>query len=414
VWAERYDGELDNIFAVQDAIMERVVQALELHLTDTEQKHRDERPKTTSLEAYDLVLQARKLMTRFDHKAAAEARDLLQRAIEIDPAYTDAYSLLGLYYFDEWRLWGRNRDKNLARALDLAKSAVELNPSDPAPHVLLAQVHQFRREFDAASREADEALSLGPNDAITLGNLGSMLRWAHRGEEALDVLQQAVRLDPFHPASYLEWLADSYWLVGDSVQCVEMAERGVALDPNFVALHVNLAQCYAALGREEEARAATAEILRIVPRFTLKAYAAYVPYTDDRDLQLSVDLLRKAGVPESADEVFRKPEGHMTGEEIRAAISGQTFVDTRPVRFAGTLNTFDPSGTMNGRPQAGSPAEQFGSDQGKWWIEDDKFCRKWTRWQSGRTGCFSFVPDGDSITWINRYGQFHSEMKKLD
>ena len=134
-----------------------------------------------------------------------------------------------------------------------------------------------------------------------------------------------------------------------------------------------------------------------VPRFTLNAYAAYVPYTEDRDLQLSVDLLGKAGVPESADEVFRKPEGHMTGEEIRAAISGQTFVDTRPLRFAGTLNTFDPSGTMNGRPQAGSPAEQFGSDQGKWWIEGDKFCRKWTRWQAGRTGCFSFLLDGDSI-----------------
>ncbi len=414
VWAERYDRKLDNIFAVQDAILERVVQALELHLTDTEEKQRDEGPKTTNIEAYDLVLRARKLLTRFDHKAADEARDLLQRAIEIDPAYIDAYSLLGLYYFDEWRLWGRNRAKNLARALDLAKSAVELNPSDPAPHVLLAQVHQFRREFDAASREADAALSLGPNDAITLGNLGSMLRWAHRGEEALDVLQQAVRLDPFHPANYLEWLADSYWLVGDNVQCVEIAERGVALDPNFVALHVNLAQCYAALGREEEARAATAEIFRIAPRFTLKTYAAYVPYTDNRDLQLSVDLLRKAGVPESADEVFRTPDGHMTGDEIRAAISGQAFVDTRPAHFAGTTMTFDPSGTLDGYPQVGSPVEQFGRDQGKWWIEGNKFCRKWTRWESGRTGCFSFVPDGDAINWINRYGQFHSAMEKLD
>jgi TolB-like protein len=87
VWAERYDRELDNIFAVQDAILERVVQALELHLTDAEQKDRAKGPKTKSLEAYDLVLQARKLLTRFDHKDAAEARDLLQRAIEIDPAY---------------------------------------------------------------------------------------------------------------------------------------------------------------------------------------------------------------------------------------------------------------------------------------------------------------------------------------
>jgi tetratricopeptide (TPR) repeat protein len=394
--------------------MERVVQALELHLTDAEQKDRVKGPKTKSLEAYDLVLQARKLMTRFDHKAAAEARDLLKRAIEIDPAYTEAQSLLGFYYFDEWRVWGRKRDQNLARALELATTAIELSPSDAAPHVLLALVHQWRREFVQANAAADKALALQPNDAITLGNLGSMLGWAGRNEEALGVLQQAIRLDPFHPPHYLEWLAAAYQGVGDYGLCVEAANRGIALYPDYVGLYVDLAGCYAALGREKEAKAAAAEILRTNPRFTLKAFAAYAPYSDQRDLQQEVKLLRKAGVPESADEVFRTPEGHMTGEEIRTAISGQTFVDTRPVRFAGTLNTFDPSGTMNGRPQAGSPAEQFGSDQGKWWIEDDKFCRKWTRWQSGRTGCFSFVPDGDSITWINRYGQFHSEMKKLD
>jgi adenylate cyclase len=298
VWAERYDRNLDNIFAVQDAIMERVVKELELHLTDTEQTHRDQGPKTTSLEAYDLVLKARKLLTRFNHKAAAEARDLLQRAIEIDPAYTKAYSLLGFYYFDEWRVWGRQRDTNLARALELATTSVELSPSDPAPHVLLALVYQWRREFDAANAAANTALALQPKDAITLSNLGSMLYWAGRSEEALGVLQQAIRLDPFHPPNYLEHLAGAYSGVGDYDQCVEAAKRGIALDPNYVGLHVDLAACYAALGREEDAQATAAEILRTNPRFTLKAFASYVPFTDERDRQRKVKMLRQAGVPE--------------------------------------------------------------------------------------------------------------------
>jgi adenylate cyclase len=298
VWAERFDRKLDNIFAVQDEIIERVVQALELHLTDTEREQRDTGPQTTSLEAYDLVLRARKLLTRFDYEAAAEARDLLERAIEIDPTYAEAFSLLGSYYFDEWRVWGRNQDRNLTRALELGERAVALNPSDPAPHALLAMVHQWRREFDTANAAADKALDLEPKDAITLSNLGSMLNWAGRSEEALDVLQQAVRLDPFHPPNYLERLAFAYAGVGEYEQCVEAAERGIALDPDYVGLFVDLAACYAALGKEEEARAAAAEIFRTNPRFTLKAFESYVPFSDADDRERKVEMLRKAGVPE--------------------------------------------------------------------------------------------------------------------
>ena len=298
VWADRYDGKFDDIFAVQDAIMAKVVEALELHLTDREREQQGEGPETDSLEAYDLVLQARKLLTRFDHKAAVEARDLLQRAVEIDPSYVEAHTLLGFYFFDEWRVWGRQRDQNLARALELGDTAVELDPSDPAPHVLLAMVYQFRREFDAANAAADRALALQPNDAIALSNLGSMLVWAGRSEEAIDLLQQAIRLDPFHPPNYLERLADAYAGVGKYEQCIEAAERGVAINPNYVGLHVSRAGCYAALGRIEEAKAAAAQILRTNPRFTLKAFASYAPFSSQRDREQRVNLLRIAGVPE--------------------------------------------------------------------------------------------------------------------
>lgn len=298
VWADRYDGEIDNIFAVQDAIMTKVVEALELHLTDREREQQDEGPKTDSLEAYDMVLQARKLLTRFDYRAAAEARDLLQRAIEIDSSYVEAHTLLGFYYFDEWRVWGRKRDQNLGRALELGSTAVELAPSNPAPHVLLAMVYQFRREFDAANAAADTALALRPKDAITLSNLGSMLVWAGRSGEAIDVLQQAIRLDPFHPPNYLERLADAYAGAGNYNRCIEAAERGVALDPDYVGLHVSRTGCYAALGRVEEAKVAAAEILRTNPRFTLNAFKSYAPFSSERDRDRRVKLLRMAGVPE--------------------------------------------------------------------------------------------------------------------
>ncbi|MPZ08967.1 MAG: guanylyl cyclase, partial [Kiloniellaceae bacterium] len=165
LWAERYDRRLDNIFAVQNAITEEIVQALELQLTESDQARADKRPPTPSLEAYDLVLRARKFMTRLDRAAALEARRLLHGAVEIDPAYSEAHSLLGFSYFDEWRVWGAEREQSLARAQELATTAAELSPQDPAPHVLSALVHQWRREFDAANAQADEALTLDPQDA---------------------------------------------------------------------------------------------------------------------------------------------------------------------------------------------------------------------------------------------------------
>jgi adenylate cyclase len=298
VWAERYDRQLDNIFAVQDAITKDVVQALKLELIEAEMGPDGEKPATSSLEAYDLVLKARKLLTGFNRKEAAEAKALLERAIALDPSYVEAHSLLGLYYFDEWRLWGSSRDKNLARALEIASTAAQLDPSDPAPHVLLAQVHQFRREFDAATSEADLALALEPNEAVTLANLGSMLRYGGRAKEAAALVERAIRLDPFHPPNYLEWLGDAYLFLGRYEECIQVVERGTDLNPEFVALHVVAAECYAALGDEEKAKRAGANILRTNPRFTLRAFASYVPFSNERDLDWKVKLLRIAGIPE--------------------------------------------------------------------------------------------------------------------
>ena len=298
LWAERYDRALTGIFELQDDITARIADALRVQFAGAADDTALEQHQTESAEAYDLVLWARKLLNRFDRKKADEARDLLERAIDLDGGYARAYGLLAHYYLDLWRLWGEDRDLNLSRAEDHAERAAALDPRDAGPHVTLAQVSMFRRDFDKADAEADAALARAPGDAVALANLGSMLRYIHRSEEAADVLDRAIRLDPFHPAYYLEWLGDAYFLLGRLDECVDVLERGIALQPDFVALHVISAKCYAALGDDDKARKAVAEILRNNPNFTVTAFASYVPFSDAGDLRRNVEMLRKAGAPE--------------------------------------------------------------------------------------------------------------------
>jgi TolB-like protein/class 3 adenylate cyclase/Tfp pilus assembly protein PilF len=298
LWAERYDRALTGIFELQDDITGRIADALRVEFAGAADDTALEQHQTESAEAYDLVLRARKLLNRFDRKEADEARDLLERGIDLDGGYARAYGLLAHYYLDLWRLWGEDRDRNLSRAEDYAERAAALDPRDAGPHVSLAQVSMFRRDFDKADAEADAALARAPGDAVALANLGSMLRYIHRPEEAADVLDRAIRLDPFHPAYYLEWLGDAYFLLDRLDECVDVLERGIALEPDFVALHVISAKCYAALGDDDKARKAVAEILRNNPNFTVTAFASYVPFSAAGDLRHNVEMLRKAGAPE--------------------------------------------------------------------------------------------------------------------
>jgi len=289
---------LADIFDLQDAITREIIAAIKVKLTAAERLRRQATRRAPDTEAYDLVLHGVNLLRRFKLADAHKAKALFEQAIQRDPAYARPYALLGLYYVDLWRLWGKGRDKNLRQALELTEKAIRLDDSDPTPHVIAAQVYQFLREFSTSMAEADKALALRPNDAVTLANLGDLLAWAHRPTEAVTVLERAIRLDPFYPPTYLDWLSFAYAMGGRYADCIRVAERGIALAPDFVAFPVDLAICYASLGRLEEARRAGREVLRTNPRFRISAFAKYAPFSDQADLDRTVAALRQAGLPE--------------------------------------------------------------------------------------------------------------------
>ena len=297
LWADRYDNTVADVFSLQDQVTREIVAALEVALLPGEAES-IAKVDTANTEAHNYLLRGRQEHARFTWEGAMKAREMFEKAIELDPAYARAYTLLGWHFFDAWRVWGESRSENLARALELGEKAVSLDPTDPAPFVLIAQVHQFSRRFDAAREAADKALALNPNDPLILGNLGSMFRYAGRAEEAVALVERAVRLDPYHPPNYMEWLAHAYFQVGRYEDCVKAAERGIALNADYVALYLNLTQCHVGLEQMEEAQKAAAEMLRTNPRFTVGAYVDYAPFTNEDDREMSAAPLRQAGVPE--------------------------------------------------------------------------------------------------------------------
>ena len=300
LWAERYDGALDDIFDLQDRVAAQIVAALEVNLTDTEKEELEQRPRPVNLVAYEWLLKGRMLLAVQDRQNAAQAKTMFEKAIAADPSYARAYTNLGFYYWNQWRHWNQPKADNLEKALELGEKAARLDPKLAAAAVLLAVTYQYQGAHEQADTWADKALALDPTLAETLGNLGGYFRHANRYLEAVEVLEKAIRLDPLHPPTWRTWLGHAYLMSGNPQDALVVLTDAVAQDPGFPGTHVYLIATYVELGEIEKAIAHGKDILRLNKRFSVSAYERYIgsnTRNPDREKQIA-DALRKAGLPE--------------------------------------------------------------------------------------------------------------------
>jgi TolB-like protein/Flp pilus assembly protein TadD len=300
LWSERYDRPLTNIFALQDEIRQKVVFALKVKLTPEEQE-RFQRAPTNNLEAYDYWLRGLEFYFRAFYEvkqgANAQARQMFEKAVELDPKYAGAYAGLGWTYFEDWLYqWNPDRAQSLERAFDLAQRAVALDDSLPLSHQLLSRVYVWKKQHGQAIAEAERAIALDPNDAEGYRILGLILAFAGRPEESIGLIEQAMRLNPHYPPVYLHDLSVAYRMVGRYEEALVPLKKVITLNPDFMLSHLNLAACYVELGRLEEAQAEATEVLRISPNFSLEVARQSWPYKDPADLERYLAGLRKAGL----------------------------------------------------------------------------------------------------------------------
>ena len=266
VWADRYDRSLEDVFQVQDELTNEIVGVLQVKLSDAERAEVDRIP-TDNLEAYDLYQRAVLYANRFNREANLRARELLQKAIELDPEFGGAYGELAGTYVAQWYSHWTTDPTTPSRAAELMDRALELDDSFVPSLIGAVGVYSLNERNDDARRAADRAVMLAPNSASAHGMRGSLLMGWGQYVEALSELEAASRLDPFEPQTSFR-LGFARFLLREYDEAVTVLSRGIVRTPDFIALHGVLALTYAEMGRAEDARREAAEVHRISPDFS--------------------------------------------------------------------------------------------------------------------------------------------------
>jgi adenylate cyclase len=292
LWAERYDRNLNDIFSVQDEITKKIITAMQVKLTEGEQAKAAAKG-TKNLEAYLKYLQSRELIHRINIESNALAKQLAEEAIALDPEYAWAYKVLGQsHMLDVWLGTSKSPKESMGKAIKLVQKAIDFDDTYSEAHGLLGYLFSMTKQHDKAVTLGEKAVALNPNSADSHMRYGKILTFAGRYEEAIPELKKAIRLNPIPPNIYFYSLGIAYCWTGQYEEAIKWCEKAVSREPDSLWAHIMLATVYGLSGRDEEARAEAAEILRINPKFSLKKMGK-PKYKKTEDFERQIVALRK-------------------------------------------------------------------------------------------------------------------------
>jgi adenylate cyclase len=296
IWAERYDRDLKDIFALQDEVTRNILTAMQVKITEGEQAlHRDRGMR--NLNCYLKYLEGKNYSNRFDIEGNNLARRVGEEVLVMCPESSSVYQLLAItHMMDYWLGSGKSPQESIEKAIELARKAIALDDAHAHPHGLLSFLYSIERKYEKALAEGERAVALDPNGADVYAWYAMSLTFAERPEEAIPLFQKAIRLNPFGPGWYFFNLGSALLNTGRSEEAVSAFKKSLQRSPDNLLAHVLLATTYSMMGREKEARAEAAEVLRINPKFSLDYFAKALPFKDQKVTNNVIKALRKAGL----------------------------------------------------------------------------------------------------------------------
>jgi Tfp pilus assembly protein PilF len=309
VWADRYDGDLKNIFAFQDKVTRTVVAALAVELTK-EDRERVARKGTENAQAYDVFLKGWQHYLRQTPEDFRAAILQFKKALELDPKYGRAYAALAATYWEAYtRYWAvalgfsRGRETYFQAEQFLAKA---MRDPTPLAHQVASAMLLHAQQHDEAIAEAKRAIASDPNDADGYVALANALSFTGRPSEALEQVERAIRLNPHYPPYYLYQLGLARFSMKRLDEAATSLERALALNRDDYWSQRLLLATYGLLGRRADAAKLLETIMKNEKRgwiasfdpLTVRAVTYWFPFAERADVERFAEGLRKAGVPE--------------------------------------------------------------------------------------------------------------------
>ncbi len=299
LWAERFDRELTDIFAVQDDVTAHIVSALALNLSRGDRRS-IAAERTDNQEAYDCFLRGRELWWAFTPEANREAARLLRRAAELDPGFAPAFAFLAAALANDYSNgWSETPAQALEESEKAARLAVTLDERYPYALWSLAMTLSWERRNDEALGAAEKAIAFNPNFADGHSMFGVLLHFAGRSAEALQYFDRAMALDPYSPSLLLYFRAQAAYQLGQYAEAASLLKRRILRSPETDTSRVLLAASLGQMGLIDAAREAWRGALSVNPAYSLEHRRNVLPYKNPADFDRIVEGLRKAGLPET-------------------------------------------------------------------------------------------------------------------
>ncbi|NNK84762.1 MAG: tetratricopeptide repeat protein [Desulfobacterales bacterium] len=254
---------------------------------------------TQNIQAYDKFMRGVDCINRNNEKDNKQAQHFLKEAISIDKKFSFAHTMLGMsYILDLLYRWSKSPLESFEQAELSAENALALNDSLDMAHILIGWIYLLKRQHKEAIKEGERAVELNPNGAFVYSHLALFLCFSDKTELAIKLLKRAFRLNPIPSPSNYIFLAIAYRVDGQYEKAIEVAEKGLKDNPDQLSPYLALASSYSLLNRDEDARKAAKQVLRIDPNFSLDYLSKTLPYKNQETLNEYVEALRKAGLPD--------------------------------------------------------------------------------------------------------------------